>query len=199
MASDAKRRGRGMRFGFLIVSAVLAGGLLVAEQVRAEVPDGVKFNRDVRPILSGTCFYCHGPDPKHREADLRLDNREGATVDLGGYAAIVPGKPDESTLIKRVTSTDPDERMPPPASKKPHLTDEQIAILRRWIEQGAEYEGHWAFLPLASVQPPVVKNEMRIRSPMDRVILARLEGERIAPSPEADAATLIRRVSLDLT
>ena len=81
------------------------------------------------------------------------------TADLGGYAAIVPGKPDESTLIKRVTSTDPDEHMPPPASKKPHLTDEQIAILRRWIEQGAEYEGHWAFLPLAAAQPPAVKNE----------------------------------------
>ena len=110
-----------------------------------------------------------------------------------------PGKPDESTLIKRVTSTDPDEQMPPPASKKPHLTDEQIAILRRWIEQGAEYEGHWAFLPLANAQPPAVKNEAWVDNPIDRFILARLEQEGIAPSPEADPATLIRRVSLDLT
>src|SRR5262245_41674075 len=90
------------------------------------IPEKVRFNQHVRPILSGNCFYCHGPDPKHREADLRLDLREGATADLGGYAAIVPGKPDESALIQRVSSTDPDEQMPPPASKKPHLTDEQI-------------------------------------------------------------------------
>src|SRR6476660_3399553 len=198
MASDAKRRGRGMRFGFLIVSAVLAGGLLVAEQVRAELPDKVKFNQHVRPILSGNCFYCHGPDPKHREADLRLDIREGATADLGGYAAIVPGKPDESTLIKRVNSTDDDERMPPPASKKPHLTEEQIAILRRWIEQGAEYEGHWAFLPLAPGEPPPVKNEAWVANPIDRYILSRLEQEGIAPSAPADPAILIRRISLDL-
>lgn len=170
-----------------------------AAVVSAAVPEKVRFNQHVRPILSGNCFYCHGPDPKHREADLRLDNREGATADLGGYAAIVPGKPDESTLIKRVTSTDPDEHMPPPDSKKPHLTDEQIAILRRWIEQGAEYEGHWAFLPLVVGQPPAVRNEAWIANPIDRFILARLEQEGIVPSPEADAATLIRRLSLDLT
>src|SRR6478735_7773106 len=171
--------------------------VLAACMARAEVPERVTFNQHVRPILSGNCFYCHGPDPKHREADLRLDSREGATADLGGYAAIVPGKPDESTLIKRVISTDADERMPPPASKKPHLTEEQIGILRRWIEQGAEYEGHWAFLPLAPVQPPAVKNEAWIQNPIDRFILARLEQEGIHPSAEAEAATLIRRVTID--
>src|SRR5689334_16295236 len=90
------------------------GALLIWATASAAVPEKVRFNQHVRPILSGNCFYCHGPDPKHREADLRLDNREGATADLGGYAAIVPGKPDESTLIKRVTSKDPDEHMPPP-------------------------------------------------------------------------------------
>ncbi len=173
--------------------------LLSAATALGEAPETVKFNRDVRPILSGNCFYCHGPDPKHREADLRLDVREGATADLGGYAAIVPGKPDESTLIKRVTSHDADERMPPPASKKPHLTDEQIVILRRWIEQGAEYEGHWAFLPLSKVQPPSVKSESWAQNAIDRFILARLEQESIGPSQPADPATLIRRVSLDLT
>src|SRR5262245_36140885 len=171
----------------------------LASAAIAAVPEKVRFNQHVRPILSGNCFYCHGPDPKHREADLRLDNREGATTDLGGYAAIVPGRPDESALVKRVSSTDPDEQMPPPVSKKPHLTDEQIAILRRWIEQGAEYEGHWAFLPLAKVEPPQVKNESWIGNPIDRFILARLEQEGIGPSPPVDAATLIRRVSLDLT
>lgn len=171
----------------------------VASRATAAVPDKVLFNQHVRPILSGNCFYCHGPDPKHREADLRLDQRETATADLGGYAAIVPGKPDESALIKRVRSTDPDEQMPPPASKKPHLTDEQIVILRRWIEQGAEYEGHWAFLPLSNPQPPAVKNEAWIVNPIDRFILARLEQEGITASPAADPATLIRRLSLDLT
>ncbi len=173
--------------------------LLVASSVQAEVPEKVSFNQHVRPILSGNCFYCHGPDPKHREADLRLDIREGAIADLGGYAAIVPGKPDQSTLLKRVTSTDPDEQMPPPASKKPHLTEEQIGILRRWIEQGAEYEGHWAFLPLVPVLPPAVKQESWIQNPIDRFILSRLEQDGIRPSSAADAATLIRRVSIDLT
>ena len=173
--------------------------LLAAAPAAAAVPEKVRFNQHVRPILSGNCFYCHGPDPKHREADLRLDVREGATADLGGYAAIVPGKPEESTLIKRVSSTDPDEHMPPPASKKPHLTAEQIAILRRWIAQGAEYEGHWAFLPLQKAPPPAVKNAAWVRNDIDRFILARLEQEGIAPSPEADAAMLIRRVTLDLT
>jgi mono/diheme cytochrome c family protein len=180
-------------------AAVAFSWAIASTTVSAAVPEKVRFNQHVRPILSGNCFYCHGPDPKHREADLRLDNREGATADLGGYAAIVPGKPDESTLIKRVTSKDPDEHMPPPASKKPHLTDEQIAILRRWIEQGAEYEGHWSFLPLANVQPPAVKNEAWVANPIDRFILARLEQEGITLSPEADPATLIRRLSLDLT
>src|SRR6187551_1096143 len=134
-----------MHSGFVQKIAALVAVLLLVSTAQAELPEKIRFNQHVRPILSGNCFYCHGPDPKHREADLRLDNREGATTDLGGYAAIVPGKPDESALIKRVTSTDDDERMPPPASKKPHLTDEQIAIVRRWIEQGAEYKGHWAF------------------------------------------------------
>src|SRR5437773_1482939 len=147
----------------------------LAATASAAVPEKVRFNQHIRPILSGNCFYCHGPDPKHREADLRLDQRETATADLGGYAAIVPGKPEQSALLKRVTSADPDEQMPPPASKKPHLTDEQIAIIRRWIEQGAEYEGHWAFLPLANPQPPAVKNEAWIANPIDRFILSRLE------------------------
>src|SRR6059058_3222813 len=153
-----------MKRGFLLLCGLAATCVLITP-LAAAVPEKVRFNQHVRPILSGNCFYCHGPDPKHREADLRLDNREGATADLGGYAAIVPGKPDQSTLIKRVTSKDPDEHMPPPASKKPHLTDEQIAVLRRWIEQGAEYEGHWAFLPLANVQPPPVKNVAWVTNP----------------------------------
>jgi hypothetical protein len=166
----------------------------IASPAVAAVPETIRFNRDVRPILSNNCFYCHGPDPKHREADLRLDTADGALA-----MAVVPGKPDESPLIERVTSHDDDTRMPPPASKKGKLTEEQVAILRRWIEQGAKYEGHWAFLPLANADPPAVKDEPWIKNPIDRFVLARLEQEGIRPSPEADAATLIRRVSLDLT
>jgi Protein of unknown function (DUF1553)/Protein of unknown function (DUF1549)/Planctomycete cytochrome C len=180
-------------------SLVVAIALSAATCAQAAIPEKISFNQHVRPILSGNCFYCHGPDPKHREADLRLDLRDGATADLGGYAAIVPGKPDASAIIKRVSSTDPDEQMPPPDSKKPRLTEEQIAIIRRWIEQGAEYEGHWAFLLLKNAPPPAVKNESWAANPIDRFILARLEQESIAPSPPADPATLIRRVSLDLT
>jgi hypothetical protein len=168
--------------------------LVFLATVRAEGEGEVRFNRDVRPILSNNCYYCHGPDPKHREADLRLDTSEGALA-----MAIVPGKPDESPLIERVTSHSDDERMPPPASKKGPLTREQIATLRRWIEQGAKYEGHWAFLPLTKSEPPPVQNEAWVQTPIDRFILARLEQSGIAPSPEAEAATLIRRLSLDLT
>ena len=181
-----------------IVVAILLG-LAHSMGAAAPLPDTVRFNQHIRPILSNHCFYCHGPDPKHRQADLRLDTREGATADLGGYAAIVPGKPEESVLLARVTSTDPAECMPPRDSKKPHLTAEQIALLRRWIEQGAPYEPHWAFLPLAEVKPPPVRQSAWVRNPIDAFVLARLEAEGIAPSPEAEPAVLIRRLSLDLT
>src|SRR5262245_257023 len=122
---------RRLQFWSSANGAVVVSFFLLAPATAAP-PEKVRFNQHVRPILSGTCFYCHGPDPKHREAELRLDLREGATADLGGYAAIVPGKPEESALIKRVSSTDPDECMPPPASKKPRLSADDIAILRRW-------------------------------------------------------------------
>jgi hypothetical protein len=172
---------------------------MAAAEAAGPLPEKVRFNQHIRPILSNNCFYCHGPDPKHRQADLRLDTREGATADLGGYAAIVPGKPDESVLLQRVASTDPGECMPPPDSKKPRLTDEQIALLRRWIEQGAPYEAHWSFLPLAEVTPPAVRQRDWVRNPIDAFVLARLEAEGVAPSPDAEPAVLIRRVSLDLT
>jgi hypothetical protein len=165
-----------------------------AATASAAVPEIVRFNQHVRPILSNNCFYCHGPDPKHREAELRLDVRDAAVE----YGAITPGEPDESTLIQRISHANPKRRMPPPHSKKPPLSEEQIAILRRWIEQGAEYEGHWAFLPLADATAPEVDDKAWPRNAIDRFILARLEQEGIAPSPEANRATLIRRVYLDL-
>lgn len=149
--------------------------------------------------MLSACFYCHGPDEKHREADRRLDTREGALADLGGIRAIVPGKPEESELFLRVTTSDTDEIMPPPKAKKTLLTKREIAVLRRWIEQGAEYEGHWSYQPLRKDEPPTVKDAKWSKTPIDRFILNRLEREGIAPSPEADKATLLRRMTLDLT
>ena len=146
----------------------------------AAVPETIRFNEHVRPILA-TCFYCHGPDEKHREAGLRLDVRESALADRDGIRAIVAGKPDESDLIVRVCSSDKDEVMPPPKAKKPLLQQHEIAILRRWIEQGAEYDGHWAFQPLSEAKPPTVKDATWPRTPVDNFILARLEHEGIKP------------------
>ena len=174
-----------------------AVALAVAVVARAE--EKVRFNRDVRPILSGNCFYCHGPDEKKREGDRRLDTRAGALADNDGVRAVVPGKPDESDLLARLVSHDKDERMPPPKSKKPPLTPSQIATLRKWIEQGAEYEGHWSFLSPSEAPPPEVKANAWPKNGIDNFVLAKLESENLAPSPEADRATLIRRVSLDLT
>jgi len=181
--------------GLLIVLFAVSG---LNATARAAAPATVGFNEHIRPILSNNCFYCHGPDEENREASLRLDTREGAIADLGGYAAIVPGKPDESVLLERVASHDADVLMPPPASKKPRLSDDEVALLRKWIEQGAKYEGHWAFLPVASPELPVVRQSDRTRNAIDRFILARLEQEQIAPSPEADRSVLIRRAYLDL-
>jgi hypothetical protein len=162
----------------------------------------IRFNRDVRPILSDTCFKCHGFDPAARKVDLRLDTRDGALHDLGGGSgAIVPGKPDESEAYRRMTADDPDDHMPPAASGLT-LTRQQIEILRRWIAQGAEYEAHWSLI--APTQPNVpetraLKGGAWPRNTIDQFVLARLEREGLEPSPEADRVTLIRRVTLDLT
>lgn len=173
---------------FLLVQITCLGCLLSGDEVQ--------FNRDIRPILSDNCYYCHGPDEKTQEADLRLDTFDGATRDLGGYAAIVPGKPDESELIFRIE--DQDDLMPPPKSKKT-LTKDQIQLLRQWIKEGAKYEPHWSFMPLSKSEPPAVKQESWPKNPIDNYILSRLEEKAISPSPQADASTLIRRVYLDLT
>ena len=206
------------RYAFALVATVFSGGLGPA---RAEE---VRFNRDVRPILSNHCFACHGPDEKKREAKLRLDDRGNATTEREGVRAIVPGKPDASELIIRILTHDADEVMPPPKSKKPVVTPAEVAVLRRWIEQGAKYESHWAFMPLATGAVPIADCRLAIadwekreprrgaelrgklafleqwaRNPIDQFILDRLLREGIAPSPEADPATLCRRLYLDLT
>jgi len=165
---------------------------LVAQAASADSP--LQYNRDIRPILAENCFTCHGPDSAARKADLRLDRREAA-MDMG---AIVPGDPDESELLRRVASDDPEEQMPP-ATTKMHLTAEQQDLLRKWIAAGAQYQPHWSMI--APVRPllPAVKNAEWPRNPIDNFILARLEAAGLQPAPEADRRTLARRVSLDLT
>ena len=157
----------------------------------------IKFNRDIRPILSETCFHCHGPDEHGRRADLRLDSLAGATTDLGGSKAITPGDLEKSEAWWRIISDDPDELMPPPESHLV-LTEEQKSLLKRWIEEGAEYEGHWAYEAPVSPALPATKREWG-KNEVDRFLLARLEEEGLQPSPEADPRTLIRLLHLDLT
>jgi hypothetical protein len=158
----------------------------------------VNFQRQVRPILSDNCFLCHGPDQGTRMANLRLDIHEGAYSTRKNGVVIVPGKPDESLLIQRVFSTKDATRMPPVFSHKT-LTQEQKDILKRWVAEGAAWKDHWAFV--APVRPPLpaVKDANWVRNPIDRFILAKLESQGMTPAPEAPKATLIRRVTLDLT
>jgi Protein of unknown function (DUF1553)/Protein of unknown function (DUF1549)/Planctomycete cytochrome C len=186
----------------LILLAALAaagagGGSDPRTPARREEP--VRFDRDVRPILADRCFKCHGSDAKAREADLRLDLREDATRAREGTAAIVPGDPDKSEMWRRITSDDPDLVMPRPASRKPRLSEAERAIIRKWIEEGAAYEPHWAFVPPKRPSVPEVSNPAWCRNGIDRFVLARLEREGLAPSAEASKDVLLRRVFLDLT
>ncbi len=159
----------------------------------------IDFDKQVRPILSENCFQCHGPDESQRKAKLRLDSRKGAFGELrGGGFAIVPGKPSASKVIERITADDPSERMPPARTNKT-LSKQQIDLLRTWIEQGAPYADHWAFVAPKRPNLPQVKMKNWVRNGIDYFILDRLEKEGLKPSPEADPATLIRRLTLDLT
>jgi hypothetical protein len=159
----------------------------------------VDFNRDIRPVMSDTCFRCHGFDAKARKAQLRLDLREEALKPAkSGSVPIVPGLPEKSEVIRRIFANDPDDRMPPAEIHKV-LSAEQKELFRRWIAEGAEYQDHWAFLPLAAVEPPRIKESRWSKNPVDHFILARLEQNKLKHSPEADKRTLIRRVSFDLT
>jgi hypothetical protein len=165
--------------------------------------DKIDFGRDIRPLLSNKCFQCHGPDPSNRkggdggEDGFRLDIREGAQADMGGYAGLVPGKPANSEIFLRITSDEADEVMPPPKSGE-KLTAEEAELLRRWIEQGGEYSGHWAYQkPKKSAVPD--SGTGWAHNEIDHFIHASLEKEELKPSPEADRFTLIRRLSLDIT
>ena len=163
----------------------------------------ISFNRDIRPILSDKCFACHGPDSGNRQAGLRLDVAEQASAELdSGSRAIVPESVDASELVARIISTDPDSVMPPPEAKIGRLTDEEVDLLKRWIAQGAPYEPHWAFVPVAKPEIPELAgpaNEPQAFHPIDRIVRSRLEKRGITPRPEADKTTLIRRVTFDIT
>ncbi len=160
----------------------------------------VEFNRDIRPILSNTCFHCHGPDEKERKGGLRLDVREQALKPAkSGAIAIVPGKPDQSELLARVLTDDEDDLMPPTKLHKP-LTPRQKALLKQWIEEGAEYQGHWSFITPSRPEVPKVagENVKLALLPVDAFVLSRLQKEGWSFSKPAEKATLIRRVTLDL-
>ncbi|QDT98897.1 DUF1553 domain-containing protein [Gimesia aquarii] len=166
-------------------------------QVYAQNPDKVDPAK-IRSILSENCFQCHGPDAKKRAADLRFDTKEGAFADLGGHKAIVPGNVKQSELITRVTTTDADLKMPPEESGK-KLTKEEIALLTRWIQEGALWQDHWSYVTPKKPATPVVKQPAWVQTPIDQFILARIEKAGLKPSTEADRRTLIRRVTFDLT
>ena len=176
--------------GFCVVAASF---ISTGARAQEPPPPPVSFNRDILPILSNNCFACHGPDEKARETKFHFDTKEGAFLKPG---VIEPGKSSESLLIEMITHPDPEERMPPPDSGH-SLTAKQIELLRRWIDEGAKWDTHWAYT--APVRPDVPAVREWVRNPIDHFILARLDREGLKPSPEADRETLLRRVTYDLT
>ena len=189
-------------FGSLILLIGFALASSTLESRAASKADLVDFNRDVRRILSENCFNCHGPDAKESKGGkkkLRLDLPESARAALGsGHAAIVPGHPETSDLIHRITTTDLDDKMPPPDTGK-KLTAQEIAVLTKWIAQGAEYSRHWSYEAPRRPALPKVREKSWPKNAIDHFILARLKREGLNHSPEADRTTLIRRAALDLT
>jgi len=180
-------------FSFFTACGLLLPLLPIAA---AAAPAKVDFNREVRPILSEHCFTCHGPDANKRKAELRLDRKESALGKAeSGEVAVVPGDLARSELIRRITTTDKDDVMPPPKEHKA-LKPAQVETLKRWVQEGAGWTGHWAFEP---VKPPPVPAVAGVANPIDAFVRARLAQEKLAPAPEEEKARLIRRVSLDLT
>ncbi|MCB1227762.1 MAG: DUF1549 domain-containing protein, partial [Verrucomicrobiales bacterium] len=185
---------RARRFWMTAGVAVLTGGSAWAE---------VDYARDIRPILSNRCFACHGFDDKTREADLGLHTFAAATRDLGGYRAVEPGKPDASEVMHRLTTHDADEKMPPASSNKKALSPQEVALVRQWIAEGAKYQEHWAFVPPVKPKvPEMAFADLPLKegpaTEIDAFIRQRLPEHGLRPSAEADRATLLRRVSLDL-
>jgi hypothetical protein len=174
-----------------LLSLILAGSFVTGSA------EEISFNRDVRPILSANCFSCHGPDKKARKAKLRLDTRDGALFDLGGYRALEPGKADDSELIQRIETDDPDDQMPPPDSGH-ELTTGDRRVLREWVKAGGEYDTHWSLKRPGKAPLPNTRQKDWPKHPLDHFILKQLEVNKMSPSEDADRYRWIRRVSLDL-
>ena len=174
---------------FALPVALLSGGLAAQD---------VEFNRDIRPIFSDKCYTCHGPGVANRQTKLRFDTESAAKQDLGSHFAIVPGDPEKSVIIRRITATNPAMRMPPAWSAY-KLSESEIELIRRWIQQGAVWEKHWSFVPPKRRPLPEVVHRDWPRNSIDNFVLAHLEHEGLGPSSEADRERLIRRVTLDLT
>lgn len=190
----------------ILAAAAVSGYFYTAKKPNgfggiAPLPAIVDYNFHIRPILSDNCFACHGPDKNTREAGLRLDTEEGAykaLAETAGMHAIVPGHPDRSEAFLRITSTDGTERMPPVSSNLT-LTDREVKLIERWIEQGAEYKLHWAFIPPEKTDVPAVGDEQWAVNEIDHFVLARMDEKGFEPNPEAEKHYLLRRISLDLT
>ncbi len=189
-----------------LATVALAVGILFAAMTpdclaqADSLPERVDFNFHIRPLLSDRCFKCHGPDEKSRKAGLRLDTLAGSRAVLDkktGLRAIAPGKPEKSEVWRRIVTTDADNLMPPPNSHL-SLNAEDIALIKKWIEQGAEYQPHWAFMPVKKVPVPKVNSDWP-RNPIDRFVLDKLTQKNLPPAPEADKPTLLRRLALGLT
>ncbi len=186
------------RFAHLVWTGLTIASLGIAPAAQSAGKERLVYGRDVRPILSENCFPCHGQDSKKRMAGLRLDLFSGATVDRGGHVALAPGKPETSAIYQRITAEQKAKRMPPASSNRT-LTSEQIAILKRWIEEGGEYTKHWAFVPPVRSAVPMTADPGWVKQPVDAFVHKHLESEGLQPSPAAPPDTWLRRVSLDLT
>lgn len=182
-----------MRF----LSPVVQAGPVVVSRLQESAESEIDFNRSILPILAASCFSCHGPDQGGRQADLRLDTFAGAT-----QSAIQPGDAAASDLVDRITSDDPDLRMPPPESGHAGLSQDQVRLIRAWIDQGAQYQSHWALVPPELPQVPQVKPDSArsdLRSPIDAFVWQKLQEKSLSRSPRADKPTLARRAALDIT
>ncbi|MBM3458054.1 MAG: DUF1553 domain-containing protein [Armatimonadetes bacterium] len=189
---------RGTAAGVVVLAAAPAWVAAGSAPGGARATARVEFNREIRPILTARCFACHGPDRNQRRARLRLDQAQDGAEVRGALQVISPGKPEASLLLRRILHPNPALRMPPGGKHKP-LAAAEVELLRRWIREGAQYQSHWAYLTPRAAPPPAVRNSGWPHGELDRFVLARLEAAGLTPSPAADPATLVRRVSLDLT
>lgn len=191
----------------IILSALAATAVVIAScfsrsDSDMKLPETVSYNFHIRPIFSDKCFKCHGPDGAQRQAGLRLDIADSAYAPLKetkGAFALIPGKPDESEVFKRVSSTDTSYQMPTPDSHLGALSEYEIKLVRKWIQQGAKYERHWAFNAPKKTTPPQVSNEKWVRNDIDRFVLHKLDQLRLSPNEEADKERLLKRAALDIT